>query len=403
MSRCIVVVGAGIIGTALAEQLSLDSELSVIVLDRASEGQQPGSTGHAPGFVGMVADHPIMMELALTSVRSYRSLDRGGHSAFRGTGAVEIASTEEAQRGLLLRQEQAKSADIPACLFGPEEAARLAPRMVDPARARLALHLPLDGAADARFITKQLRLRAGAGGTRFMPDTPVTDIVTRGNRVVGVRTSTETIRADDVVIACGVWGVQVAALAGVRLPLVPAVHPYVYGPAHHVTHPASPLVRWPDLGSYARDHGDRYGLGTSGHDAVPALNFADIAEVPWPSAPLDQAINAALQAFPSAERWFPERSVAGLLSITPDKMPLVGRIGPDGLWTAEAIWVTHAGGTAKLLASMLRDERSLEGAAAALDPTRFAHLTPEECHAAAVRKYRTGPVPAPASQSAQAH
>lgn len=400
MSRCIVIIGAGIVGTAVAEQLSLSGDCSVTVFDRAGAGRLPGSTGHAPGFVGMLADHPVMIELARDSVRSYRRLDRDGRSAFCGTGAVEIAWTEEACRGLVLRLEQAKSADIPARLCGPDEAARLAPRMVDPTRARLALHLPLDGAADAPSITAELRSRARAAGARFVPDTVVTDIRMHGDRVTGVHTSMGAFPADDVVIACGIWGPGIAALTGVRLPLVPVVHPYVYGPAHTAAHPASPLVRWPDLGSYARDHGDRNGLGTSGHDAVPAPELADNAEVPWSGAPMDQAIDAALHAFPDAERWCPERRVAGVLSITPDKMPLVGQAGPGGLWAAEAIWVTHAAGAARMLASMMRGEGVLEAATAALDPTRFAHLTAEECDAAALRKYRTGLAPTPSVEEA---
>ncbi|MEQ4303963.1 FAD-dependent oxidoreductase [Plantactinospora sp. B6F1] len=390
VSRSIVIIGAGIVGTAVAEQLSLSGDCSVTVVDRAGAGRLPGSTGHAPGFVGMIADHPIMIELARDTIRLYRRLDRGGRSAFRSTGAVEIAWTAEGCRGLLRRLEQANSADIPARLCAPDEAARLAPRMVDGARARLGLHLPLDGAADATYITAELRARARAAGARFVANADVTGIRTHGDRITGVHTPTETFPADDVVIAGGIWGPRISALAGVRLPLVPVVHPYVYASAHTGTHRAAPLVRWPDLGSYARDHGDRDGLGTSGHDPVPAPDLTWTAEVPWSSTPLDQAIAAALQAFPDAHRWSPERRFAGVLSITPDKMPLVGRVGPDGLWVAEAIWVTHAAGAARVLAAMMHDEQGLKAVTSALDPARFAHLTAEDCAAAALGRYRTG-------------
>ncbi|WP_346277207.1 FAD-dependent oxidoreductase [Pseudonocardia sp.] len=74
-------------------------------------------------------------------------------------------------------------------------------------------------------ITAALQERARADGARFRHDTAVVGIETARGRVRSVRTSEETLPADDVVLAAGIWGPAVAALAGGRLPLVPVAHP----------------------------------------------------------------------------------------------------------------------------------------------------------------------------------
>jgi glycine/D-amino acid oxidase-like deaminating enzyme len=169
------------------------------------------------------------------------------------------------------------------------------------------------------------------------------------------------------VIACGIWGPSVAALAGVTLPLVPVTHPYVYSAQRAETHPASPLVRWPEFSVYARDHGDRDGLGTSNHDPLEVPNPGATAHPPWPGGILDSAVASALELMPAEHRWRPEERIGGLQSVTPDRLPLVGPWRQvEGVWSAEALWITHAAGAAKALTRLMFDE-----------PTGIDHLRPD--------------------------
>ena len=76
--------------------------------------------------------------------------------------------------------------------------------------------------------------------------------------------------------------------------------------------------------------------------------------------------------------WVAEKPFNGIFSVTPDNLPLAGRV-PDvaNLWLAAAIWVTTAAGTAKLLAReilgdgehlTISDDKALLDA---LNPARF--------------------------------
>jgi len=65
--------------------------------------------------------------------------------------------------------------------------------------------------------------------------------------------------------------------------------------------------------------------------------------------------------------------------MTSDGLPLLGR--PDGFdnqWTAEAVWVTHAGGVAEVMADLLLDGRTQAVDMAAFDVKRFAGLDASE-------------------------
>jgi glycine/D-amino acid oxidase-like deaminating enzyme len=376
--RRVVVVGAGIVGTAVAERLGARKGCSVTVLDRAPRGELRGSTGHAPGFVGVVGEDSA---LARRSAEVYREL-----SAFDPVGAVELAETSGAAEVLAARAEAAVAAGVPATLLDPVDAARLAPRLVDPARVEAALHLPLDGAARADVATAALRVRAEAAGVRFVPDAKVTGIDVRGDRVAAVRAGGRSFAADDVVLACGIWGPVVAELVGVDLPLAVVAHPYVYGPRRPRPNAPSPLVRWPERQVYARDDGDRDGLGTSNHEPLVVAEPSERAELEWPDGAMEAAVAAATELWPAEHRWRPAERVCGLLSITPDRRPLLGPFGGiGGLWAAEAIWVTHAAGAAEaLVAAMFGEPAAIDP----LRPNRFGDEPADELRAKAAARYR---------------
>jgi glycine/D-amino acid oxidase-like deaminating enzyme len=198
----------------------------------------------------------------------------------------------------------AADAGLPARLLAPEQAASHAPDLVDPAGCLAGLLFPADGTARARVLTAALREQARHAGARFVDGSAVTGIGTANGAVASVRTDQAVLAADDIVVACGVWGPAVAALAGVSLPLTPVAHPYVHGPARAPAASRSPFVRWPEHHVYARDHGDRLGLGTYDHVPVPvpADRLGSSAERPW-SARFDDPVQRAVALLPEASRF----------------------------------------------------------------------------------------------------
>ncbi|WCB91547.1 Dimethylglycine oxidase [Baekduia alba] len=391
MSRRVVIVGGGIVGAALAAELSVHDRLDVVVVERGPASRLLGSTGHAPGFVGLLGDTQAMTELARSSAEIYAGLEYSGQRAFERVGGLEVASSAPAMAEIERRAAMAADLGMQARRLDPEQAAACAPDLVDPASCVGAVHYPQDGTARAGIITAALKQKAVIAGVRFVCDAPVTAMDVRARRVRAVHTPEETFVADDVVLACGVWGPPVAALAGQSLHLVPVGHPYVYGPGLGVTSSSSPFVRWPEHHVYARRHDDRLGMGTYDHVPLPidVEQLGDQAEQPWHAGLFDPAVERAMDLLPAGQRFDPEERLNGVFAMTADNQPLLGPADDvEGLWVAEALWVTHAAGAARALVKTMLDMPPTIGGLDALRPGRFGGRRHDELTASALRLYR---------------
>ena len=71
----------------------------------------------------------------------------------------------------------------------------------------------------------------------------------RNGRIAAVVTDHGTVEADAVVLACGMYTPQVAALAGVTVPIVPMAHQYLITKAIDGVTPRSPSSATPTTSS----------------------------------------------------------------------------------------------------------------------------------------------------------
>lgn len=392
MARQVVVIGAGVAGTAVAAELSATPGIEVTVLERGPAARLIGSTGYAPGLVGLLNEAPHLSELARTSAQIYEDLEHDGKRGFDRTGGMEIAGSAAALAEIERRAKLAESIGLPSRMLTPAEAAQAAPDLVDPARCRGALLFPADGTADARTITAALYALARTGGAHFRFDTTVTGIAIAGDRVRSVQAGEHEHPADDVVLATGIWGPTLAALAGQQLPLVPVAHPYVHTTPRAPATARSPFVRWPEQHVYGRGHGDRIGLGTYDHEPVPVLveDLGSGAERPWTPV-FDAAVERAIRLLPHPDRIEVGARLNGVFSMTADNQPLLGAFDAvAGLWAAEALWVTHAAGAARALAHLMTDSTRENDMANldALRPDRFRGQAEDQLRREALRLYR---------------
>src|SRR5260370_32397820 len=84
---------------------------------------------------------------------------------------------------------------------------------------------PGDGALDPHTATFALAQAARELGVRVLTDTRVTGIeLTPRGAVQAVQTQSSRIEAEVVVIACGIWAPQVAAMAGASIVSTPVDH-----------------------------------------------------------------------------------------------------------------------------------------------------------------------------------
>ncbi|GGG07756.1 sarcosine dehydrogenase [Rhodococcoides trifolii] len=368
----VVVVGAGIVGTSLADEITSRGWTDVTVLDRGPLFSTGGSTSHAPGLVFQTNSSRSMSNFAAYTADKFRGLHHEGGWCFNTLGGLEVATTPERWEDLQRKAGWAQSWGIQGTLLDPAECVALHP-LVDRERILGGFHTPSDGLAKAvRAAEAQARL-AEARGAVFRGHTPVTEILSAGGRVTGVRTPNGDVPADIVVSAAGFWGAQLGKQVGLTVPLVPMAHQYamtgqiapLVGRNSDVAEAGLPILRHQDQDLYYREHGDRIGIGYYGHDPMPvdmATLESDTAGEQMPSMlPFTEddfapAWRESMALLPSLGDSKVESGFNGIFSFTPDGHSIVGEHRElSGFWVAEAIWVTHSAGIAKAVAEWMID------------------------------------------------
>jgi glycine cleavage system aminomethyltransferase T/glycine/D-amino acid oxidase-like deaminating enzyme len=363
----VVIIGAGIVGSAIADELTERAWTDVTVLDQGELFTTGGSTSHAPGLVFQTTPNRTMTEFAKYTVAKYSSLTLDGDWCFRQLGGLEIATTPERMRELTRRHGWATAWGVESYLRSPEECAALHP-LLDPSVILGGFHIPSDGLAKPVRATEAQARRAIERGARFIGGQKVTAIEQSEGRVTGVSTETDTFPADIVLSCAGMWGPTIGALVDLPIPLVPMAHQYVKTTPLPVlsgtgTEASKPILRHQSADLYFREHVDRLGIGAYGHQPMP-VDPNDIgdpramsgmpSEREFTPADFDQSWSDAVDLLPALADAKVQEGINGLFSFTPDGNPLLGE-HPNlrGFWIAEAVWITHSAGVARAVAEWL--------------------------------------------------
>ncbi|MEU9167195.1 FAD-binding oxidoreductase [Streptomyces sp. NPDC048420] len=353
----VVVVGAGMVGATCA-LYAARAGLDVIVVDRGLVAG--GTTGAGEGNLLVSDKEPgPELELALLSGRLWAELaeEVGDAIEYEPKGGVVVAATPEGLEALDDFTTGQRAAGVEAIRVEADQLQDLEPHLA-PELAGGVLY-PQDAQVMPTLAAAHL---VRASGARLVTGATVTEVLRdTGGAVLGVRTDRGEIHAPYVVNAAGTWGGELAALAGVDLPVLPR-RGFVL-----VTEPLPRLVRHK---VYAADYvadvaSDSAALQTSpvveGTAAGPVLIGASRERVGFDrslSLPALRALAAgATRLFPFLERVRAMRTYLGFRPYMPDHLPA---IGPDprvpGLFHAcghEGAGIGLSTGTGQLIAQVI--------------------------------------------------
>ena len=398
-----VVVGAGIVGCNVAYQLTELGVEDVVVVDQGPMPTTGGSSTHAPGIMFQTAEPKTLSQFADYSRRLYSELEGAdGQQAYNETGGIEVARSEERMAFLRRRVEHAKAWGIPdPQLLSPEEVTDHLP-LVDESQILGGYYSPTDGQVSGVVACDALARETIDNGATFVPHTRTEDVETAGGEVQSVVTENGTIECDDVVVATNIWARQLGEKLGVHLPVTPVEHQYTMtesldelaDSAVDVTDhplfenyenvsgekatrllvgPDRPILRDQDNAMYYRTHGDAYGIGSYNHEPIvpdpqelggndPEGEQGSVHEFTerhmntptHPDRPHKAPRQASDELLPATEGAELAFKYNGMFAESPNGLPVMGPVQQyDGLWTAAAIWVTHAGGAGKALAEWM--------------------------------------------------
>ncbi len=335
--------------------------LDVIIVDRGPVSG--GTTGAGEGNLLVSDKEPgPELDLALLSGRLWAQLAEGigEFVEYEAKGGLVVASTPGGLTALERFAEEQRAAGVVVEPVGSDGLYVLEPHLAPGLPG--GVYYPQDCQVMPALAAAHL---VRVSGARLFTGRTVTDVLLKADGTVqGVRTDRGDVLAPTLVNAAGTWGGELAALAGVTLPVLPR-RGFVL-----VTEPLPRLVRHK---VYAADYvadvaSDSAALQTSpvveGTSAGPVLIGASRERVGFDrefSLPVVRALAAgATKLFPFLADVHAMRSYLGFRPYLPDHLPA---IGPDprvpGLVHAcghEGAGIGLATGTGHLIAQLLGDK-----------------------------------------------
>lgn len=220
-----VVIGGGVIGCSILYHLAKLGWTNSILLER--DELTSGSTWHAAANIHGLHDSTNISRIQHYTMNLYNELEAetGQSCGVFQPGSLYLAQTEAREHQLRLQAAKAKFYKMNFHEVSRIEAERLHP-LVNFDGIRCIMYEPDGGNVDPSGVTNAYATGARQMGAEIERFCPVTATEQQPDGTWIVRTPKGDIHAQWVVNAAGLWGREVAALAGIKLPLIPTEHQY---------------------------------------------------------------------------------------------------------------------------------------------------------------------------------
>ncbi|QMU59748.1 MAG: FAD-dependent oxidoreductase [Boseongicola sp.] len=380
----VVVIGGGVVGCSVLYHLTKLGWSDVMLIERSE--LTSGSTWHAAGGFHTLNGDTNMAALQGYTIRLYKELEEltGMSCGLHHVGGVTLAETPE--RLDMLKAERAKHRymGLQTEILTPSEIRDVA-ELVNVDGILGGLYDPLDGHLDPSGTTHAYAKAARMGGAEIVTQTRVLETNARADGGWDVVTENGTVVAEHIVNAGGLWAREVAAMAGVYLPLMPMAHQYLVTediPEIYERETEFPHVMDPGGESYLRQEGRGLCIGFYEQNCEPW----SVNGTPWDFghellnddvSKIEDSVEFAYRRFPVLERAGVKRIIHGPFTFAPDGNPLVGPVpGLRNYWSACAVMAgfSQGGGVGLSLAQWMI-EGETERDPRAMDVARFGRWT----------------------------
>lgn len=252
-STDVLVVGGGLAGTALAYYLARQG-VEVVLVERGELNREASGT-NAGSFHFQIAIHQltaaetesvrerleIEVRQQVEAAEVWKGLERelDGPLGIHFTGGLMVAETEAQLRLLHEKRVIEEEAGLEIEIYEGDELRTFAPYLAPDLTG--ASFCPQEGHADPALAAPLFALRAVEAGASIRTHAEVSAVAVdpdAGAHRFAVTTAAGPIRAHRIVNAAGAWANEIAALAGLRLPLrSEGLHLNVTEPREHVLVP----------------------------------------------------------------------------------------------------------------------------------------------------------------------
>ncbi len=315
----IVVIGAGIIGCAVANRLANEG-LKVTVIEKGWPGEEASRAAAgmlAPQSEGAHGLQGLLSDLCFTSHAMYPEFvqqleeDSGMHIGYRKTGTVYVATDYTEAKILAGLHERQLKENRQSEELSDKTIHELEPALAE--NAQVGVFLPDDHQVENRQLMKALVSAAIRRGVKFITGTPVLGLEFNKNKIESVRTPESLIKGEIFINAAGCWAGNLETHGRIKLPIRPIrgqivcleKHPQ---PLNHLIHSSvCYMVPWQDgrilIGSTVENVG--YNKDVTAHG-------------------MQQLLQAAINIVPSLATAAIHDAWAGLRPDSQDNLPLLG-------------------------------------------------------------------------------
>lgn len=331
VSSDFLVIGAGIMGSSIAYHLARLGQ-RVLVIERSEIASAPVASWASAGGVRRQGRHPAEALLANEAIARWPSLSEELEAdlQYRQGGNVLLAETndEAAQLVDFVREQQGMGfSDVR--FLDRRELHELAPALNSHIVA--GCYSPADGQADPPRTTHAFASAAQRLGAAYQLNTAAQRLLISGQRITGVETDRGPIQAEKVILAAGAWSDELAASAGLRLPIKTLALQML------LSTPTQGQILQPVLGTYGRRlslkqlSGGAFFIG-GGWPGDPALDRRTFTTRP---SSIEGNWQDACAILPAVGQQQIARAWCGLEAASIDEIPFIGPASNlDGLTLA---------------------------------------------------------------------
>ncbi|MGI9382101.1 MAG: FAD-dependent oxidoreductase, partial [Methyloligellaceae bacterium] len=357
----VVVIGGGVIGSSVAYHLGLLGAGDVVLLERKK--LTCGTTWHSAAQVRQLRSSRSLTEIIRYSAELYGSLEAetGQATGWTPSGSLSIADNPDRLVHIRRQAGMARCYDIDVHEVGPDEIKKLWP-LLDTTDILGGIYCPSDGRANPSDLCAALIKGARSRGVQVVEDCSVTGFDIADGRVRGVQTPTGTIECGAVALCAGLWSRDLAALAGLEVPVYACEHFYLLTKPIDGIEGHLPTLGDHDKHLYIRDEVGGLLVGCFepegkpiGTDALPKDFEFDLLDEDWDH--FEPMMMNAMERIPALEQAEARMLLNGPESFTPDGHPIVGEAaGLGGFYLAcglNSAGVACGGGVGKALAEWI--------------------------------------------------
>ena len=329
-SADVVVIGGGIIGTAITYFLSRQN-INVILLDKSEIAS--GSSGACDGAVVMQTKKPgVHLKLAL---ESHTLLNRMQDFLpvpieYEKNGGLIVIETEDEKAAMNQFVEAQRLAGLDVELLDHKQLRGLAPHLSDHLIGATYSHL--DSKINPIALTLGFAMGAKQRGSEILTGTEVLDIEVEGRQISAVVTAAGKIETRMVVNATGVYAPEIGRMLGIEIPIKPRrgqllvteVRPALLKPwlgsANYIAAKFNPKLAKDGAGGVSIDQTQNGNLLIGATREFVGFDKRTTVEG------LKKIASRAVRILPDLKHTHLIRAFAGLRPYTPDGLPILGKV-----------------------------------------------------------------------------